>query len=294
MTVEVKELRVLCPLCKKEAKIEVPIFLVNEAQDGVLKVSIPRGACCDEHSFMVYIDKKFRVRGYQNADIEFRNGPTISITKKAIDAKKEGGLKDFRIQDITSLLGMDISSLILRTILVEKPVFLLENFDLYNRVDKTVAFLSDMESDDLQITSQKFQQDDLKNLKRNKKINAFMVAPLYKAITRSPFREETNTRFESNLLNETMEIPDRDGQIIFLRKELIKITRVIEEFVKMLKDVDKMYEEDIPGITQKKFNYKLDSKNIDVIREVIAFKHDATLASKIINKSLDKIRTDLW
>lgn len=293
MTVEVKELRVLCPLCKKEAKIEVPIFLVNEAQDGVLKVSIPRGACCDEHSFMVYIDKKFRVRGYQNADIEFRNGPTISKTKKAIDAKKERELKDFRIQDITSILGMDISSLILRTILVEKPVLFLETFDLYNRVDKTVAFLSDMESDDLQITSQKLQPEDLKNLKR-KKINAFIAAPLYKAIIRSPFWEETNTRFESNLLNETMEIPDRDGQIIFLRKELIKITRVIEEFVKMLKDVDKMYEEDIPGITQKKFNYKLDGKNIDVIREVIAFKHDANLASKIINKSLDKIRTDLW
>ena len=72
---------------------------------------------------------------------------------------------------------------------------------------------------------------------------------------RSPFLKDLNTRFESNLLRDALDIPDRGSQIIFLRKELIKIIRIIDEFVKMLNNVDKMYEEDIPAFTMEKFNY---------------------------------------
>ena len=75
---------------------------------------------------------------------------------------------------------------------------------------------------------------------------------------------------------------------------MIKIIMIIDEFVKVLQTVDKVYEEDIPAFTLKKFNYKLETRNIDVIKEIIAYKYTRKLSQKIINKSLDKIRTDLW
>jgi hypothetical protein len=289
MTVEVKPIKVQCPLCKKEKNIEIPVFLVNESQDGMLKVQIPQGACCTEHSFMAFVDKKFVVRGYQNADIEFK----IGEREKTYKDKKEEGLKDFSVADMINTIGPDIASVILRGILVGIPVLFLDTFDLYERVDKTIVLLHDMESDDLVITGEKISREDLKE-KKVRRNNALIVVPLYKAIMRSPFSENVNTRFESDLLNEATQLPDRTSQIVFLRKELVKISKIIDEFVKMLKSTDKLYEEDIPTYTRERFNYKIDVKNIDVIKQIIEFKHDKKLSAKIISKSLDKIRTDLW
>ena len=77
-------------------------------------------------------------------------------------------------------------------------------------------------------------------------------------------------------------------------KEVYNRFKQLNEFVKFLKNTEKLYEEDIPSYTREKFNYKLDAKNIDVIKQIIEFKFDKKLAQKIISKSLDKIRTDLW
>ncbi len=289
MTVEVKPIKVICPTCKREKSVEIPVFLVNDAQDGMLKVQIPLGACCPEHSFMAFVDKKFVVRGYQNADIEFK----IGDKEKTAREKKEEGLKDFSVTDMVNTIGPDIFSVILRGILVGIPILFLDTFDLYERVDKAVVLLREMESDDLVITGEKISRDDLKDRKVRRN-NALIVVPLYKAIMRSPFQEGLNTRFESDLLNEATQLPDRTSQIVFLRKELVKVNKIIDEFVKFLKNTEKLYEEDIPSYTREKFNYKLDPKNIDVIKQIIEFKHDKKLAQKIISKSLDKIRTDLW
>jgi hypothetical protein len=275
-----------------EAKVAIPIFLLNEAQDGVLKVHVPHGACCPEHSFMAFIDKKFMVRGYQNADIEFTTKSESDLEAPAT-MKKEQGLKEFTVTEMLDTVGLDIAATMLRTILIGRPILLMDTFDLYDRVDKMVALLHDLESEDLVITAEKVTRDELKE-DRVKRANALVLAPLYKAIVKSPFATNIKTRFESDLLMETTMQEDRTSQILFLRKELLKITKIIDEFVKELKKVEKIYEEDIPAFTMSKFNYKIDSKNIDVIKEIIEFRYDKKLAQKIINKSLDKIRTDLW
>jgi hypothetical protein len=285
---ESKLVKVVCPICQQEKEVEIPIFLVNEAQDGMLKVQIPQGACCPEHSFMAFVDKKFKVRGYQNADIEFK-AETAAPRSKMLDQ----GLKDFNVRDMVETLGPDVAGTMLRSVLVNRPVLMLDTFDLYNRVDKTVALLQDMDSDELLITCEKVTREELKD-KRFRRARALVIVPLYKAIMKSPFLDDISTRFEVEVLQEAMKLPDRTSQIIFLRKELVKISKIIEEFVHLLKKTDKLYEEDVPAITHDKFNYKLDMKNVDVIKEVVSFKYDRKLADKIINKSLDKIRTDLW
>ncbi|MHA1793136.1 MAG: hypothetical protein ACTSVI_10865 [Promethearchaeota archaeon] len=294
MTVEVKQVLVRCPICKKEAKIDIPVFLMNESQDGVLKVQIPQGACCDEHSFMVYIDKKFTVRGYQNADIEFRLGSSSRSAEPPTGEKEEkSGLKNFTMNDIIETLGVDIAAVVIRTVLINRPILFLDTFDLYNRVDKTIAYLREIESDEILITVRKVKREELRD-KKIRKLNALIAVPLYKAIMRSPFPGDMKTRFEINLLRETLKIPDRGGQIIYLRRELIKISKIIEELAKVLKSSDKIYEEDLPDIINDKFNYRLELKYVDIIKDVIKYKYNSKLSSKIISKSLDKIRSDLW
>lgn len=231
---------------------------------------------------MAFVDRKFTVRGYQNADIEFKSGKK----EKTSEQKKAEGLKGYSIIDMVDMIGPDICAMILRGILVGVPILLLDTFDLYDRVEKTVALLKDMCTNELTITIEKISKDTL-DAKKKLNRDALFIVPMYKAIIRSPFTETINTRYESNLLHETFHLPDRASQIVFLSKELVKINLVIDEFVKMLKKVDKFYEEDISTYIKNKFNYKLEDKNKDVIRQVIAFKYDKKLAHKIVSKCVD-------
>ncbi|MHA1699709.1 MAG: hypothetical protein ACTSWN_12770 [Promethearchaeota archaeon] len=293
MTQEVKSLSVTCPICHEQKDVNIPLTLFDEVQDNYLRIQIPQGAVCPEHSFMIFIDKQFKIRGYQSVDVAFTLVEEPKEKKKEPEPSKFDRLKDFTINDFLLSLGPDISASIFRTILVGKPILFLKMFDLYNRVDKIIAFLRELESEDLVITAEKIEPGETSS-KKIRKSNAMVIAPLYKAIVRSPFIDDIDTRFEMNLLKETTEIPDRKSQIVYLRRELIKINKIIEEFVSILENTDRVYEEDIPALTKKKFNYNLEVKNINVLKEVIGFKYGRKLAKKIKNRSLDKIRTDLW
>jgi len=61
----------ICPKCKKSDTLSFPKSVVEKA-NNLTTISIPKGLIC-EHSFQVFIDKNFKVRGYQLVDFEFEN-----------------------------------------------------------------------------------------------------------------------------------------------------------------------------------------------------------------------------
>ena len=60
---------IVCPKCKTQRKLKVPTKIINQSKQ-LTTVSIPVQLCC-EHSFQAFIDKNFKVRGYQQVDFEF-------------------------------------------------------------------------------------------------------------------------------------------------------------------------------------------------------------------------------
>lgn len=64
---EVKIVTVICPICKSKRDITVPVSIIN--QTGLTTVSIPKDLVC-KHHFQVFIDKQFKVRGYQKVDLD--------------------------------------------------------------------------------------------------------------------------------------------------------------------------------------------------------------------------------
>jgi hypothetical protein len=282
MIVETRAVTITCPICKSVVNIELPTFLVQEAQENMVKVQIPQEKCCPSHSFMVFIDKNFKVRGYQHADLEFN----LKARKALPPGADESEFLAFDVNELISTVGIDIAAMILRTILIRKPVLFLNTFDLNSRVDKTIKFLQDMESDDLVITTQMIDQKKL-NDKGIEKSNPFVYAILYRAILRSPFPEKVKIALETMLLKETTEIPDRQGQIAFLRRELVKISRVVDELAVKLKGMPQVYEEDLPDFMQKNWKYKVNGKQVAGIKEILAARHEDKIAGKIKSKSVE-------
>ena len=60
---------IVCPKCKERRNLKVPTKIINQSKQ-LTTVSIPVDLCC-EHSFQAFIDKNFKVRGYQQVDFEF-------------------------------------------------------------------------------------------------------------------------------------------------------------------------------------------------------------------------------
>jgi len=73
-----KKVAVVCPLCQRSGAIQVPDTVFHEDK-GLSSLLIRSGVTCT-HSFQVFIDKNYKVRGYQMMDYEI-----------APEATEEGG-----------------------------------------------------------------------------------------------------------------------------------------------------------------------------------------------------------
>lgn len=60
---------VICPTCNIKKELRIPSKIINQAKQ-LTTVSIPSGTVCD-HGFQSFVDKNFKVRGYQKVDFEF-------------------------------------------------------------------------------------------------------------------------------------------------------------------------------------------------------------------------------
>jgi len=61
-----RNIRVICPICKSNKELDFPNSVINKAKQ-LTTISVPTGAVC-EHHFQMFIDKNFKVRGYQKVD----------------------------------------------------------------------------------------------------------------------------------------------------------------------------------------------------------------------------------
>ena len=66
-----KLIKIECPKCKSKNSLKIPKKVINLSKQ-LTTVSIPSELVC-EHSFQAFVDKNFRVRGYQNVDFEISN-----------------------------------------------------------------------------------------------------------------------------------------------------------------------------------------------------------------------------
>lgn len=64
-----KSVNIICPKCNTVQELQIPKRIINQSKQ-LTTVSIPSKLIC-EHSFQVFIDKDFHVRGYQKVDFEF-------------------------------------------------------------------------------------------------------------------------------------------------------------------------------------------------------------------------------
>ena len=64
-----KVLEVVCPTCEKVKNVKIPEAVFSQKKFGTIKIQIPINAVCPEHQFIVFVDTKGIIRGYEKIDI---------------------------------------------------------------------------------------------------------------------------------------------------------------------------------------------------------------------------------
>lgn len=274
MSLEMKRVTIKCPSCKKEIKLDLPSKLALDAKNNLLGIHVPKERCCSNKSFMVFFDKNFKIIGYENADIEF------DLKKKPSKQSSDEPSSVFDVNVLIDAIGINIASRMLRAVLVHKPIYFINAFDLNDYARKTIKFFEEIKSEDLSITIGIIDEKELAT-STLEAADPLVCATYYDAILRTPFDAGTRTALEGSLLKETINIPDQQGQVAFLRRELIKISKIIDDLAAMLSSTDFYYEEDIPAFLKKKFNYKVKHSIIDCIKEILASRFGDEVTKKI-------------
>ena len=68
------QVKLVCPTCKSQKDLKLPESILNQS-GNLTTISIPHGLVCDHH-FQAFVDKQFKVRGYQRVDFEIKQDYT--------------------------------------------------------------------------------------------------------------------------------------------------------------------------------------------------------------------------
>ncbi|MFW9898868.1 MAG: hypothetical protein ACFFDO_06375 [Candidatus Thorarchaeota archaeon] len=105
---QIREISIICPECKNSNKITIPVKVINQSKQ-LTTVSIPSGLVC-EHGFQAFVDKNFKIRGYQKVDytlsqMEFLEGGNENLEGVEKKTEQESILSSIPLfQDIINLL----------------------------------------------------------------------------------------------------------------------------------------------------------------------------------------------
>lgn len=82
------DVEIICPICRSKKYINIPKRIIEQAKQ-LTSILIPVGRICD-HAFVPFIDKQFKVRGYQKLDallndLESKIAPPIELKPESID-----------------------------------------------------------------------------------------------------------------------------------------------------------------------------------------------------------------
>ncbi len=65
---QVRDISIRCPICNSQKQLKIPESIVKKANQ-LTTISLPKGVLCDHH-FQMFVDRNFKVRGYQKVDFE--------------------------------------------------------------------------------------------------------------------------------------------------------------------------------------------------------------------------------
>ncbi|MFX1408422.1 MAG: hypothetical protein ACFFBW_15835, partial [Promethearchaeota archaeon] len=265
-----KEIEVSCPICQIVRKIKIPEAIFNQKKFGTIKVQVPKGGICKEHHFIVFLDTKGIVRGYEKIDLSM-------ITLKEEESSR------LTLRNFVQMFGTYGLLSLMHAKIFNYPAYVIRdkiedtNIELINKIAERLLPESYRGTSHINLLK-KTTYDEISVKEKNS-----LIIDSHQHILQTPW--EDKLKFEEELLNKALDIFDQEEQMIIVQQNIFEFIREAEYVKNLLDNTKKIYEEElIEKISRELMIPKPSYYRISLIKDFIKQRYSPELAQKITSK----------
>ena len=285
MQVQYKSIHIACPNCGAEKSVPVPLTLFSEKEFGHVKIQVPKGAVCQDHVFIVFLDVQGRIIGYETVD--------LSITALAdVKTREDGSLEDGKtisLKESVDIMGFQCFAGLIHAKLFNYPLYIIVKNEFKGNVDVINDVLDDlmpeMYKNTRSLKTIKYDEEIYPlvtyfyALVKNMRKTAFLMNSR-KHIVQMPWK--TGLELEQTIINSALSKDDKNEQLKFLAFYISKFLEDVKKTLIIVKSVKKISKKDLEKKLKEIAITSTVSKNyISFIREFIHRRISPELAKKI-------------
>lgn len=274
MQTNYRKIAVTCPICQIEKDLNIPEAVFSQKKFGTIKIQVPQNAVCPDHQFIVFVDSKGNVRGYEKIDLQ------MAIPSEETELEKRGILT---LRKLIQMYGSYGLFSLIHAKVFNYPVYIMINdesgdiSDVLNRIGDSI--LPDQYKGTAGVEF--LLESNYDKVKLRDK-NALVLDSL-KHILNTPWDEKL--KFEEDLIKKAVEIIDEEEQLLLMQQGIAKLINEAEYTVKVLENIREIYEDDLSErLANEMMVPKISHYRLSLIKQFIKQRYSPKLASKIKNK----------
>ena len=276
MNQNTREIELTCPFCGAVKNLNIPESIFSQKKFGSIKIQVPAGAICSNHTFIVFFNNKGHIVGYEKIDLQMGQ---IDNQKQNEKTRSIKGLIDvFGIYGLLSLM---------HAIIFNYQIYIIaENDDFYKKIQNIKLLMEDfLEEKYRNVHSMEIlRESDLNQIKLKNKNS--LVIDSHKNILQTPWEEKL--KFEESIVSKAIDIISYEEQMLLIQQNVDKFIKISEETKKILDNVDKIYEEElIDRLSKNLMSPKISNTQLILIKKFISNRISADIANKIKNRAQD-------
>ncbi len=274
MEPQIIEIEVTCPICQTVKNLNVPETVFSQKKFGTIKIQVPPGAVCPEHQFIVFVDSKGNIRGYERIDIQM-SMPTEETEREAAGV--------ITLRKLIQMFGMYGVFSMMHAKIFNYPVSVIVNENFNVKADIINAIGNSMLPSRYKGKSgiSYIEEPDLSKIKLKEKNVLLMDSQQH--IFQTPWEEKL--KFEESIVKKALEIIDEEEQLIIIQQAIAKLIKESEFTKDVLEIVDEIYEDDlIDKISSDLMIPKINHFRLGLIKSFIKQWFSPKLTTKIRNK----------
>jgi len=284
MQVQQFAIDVACPRCGVEKTIHVPGTLFAQKKFGHIKIQVPKGAVCQDHIFIVFLDVKGRIIGYETVDLSIK-----TITEKKIHEEIDIEEKATKLDQFIVDFGFNCLAGLIHSRLFNYPSYLITNEEFSVKLDAINTILDEIMpdayknrrplkiielNDEIYPTATYFYA-----LVKNQKKTAFLMNPS-KLIVQMPWK--TGIELERSIINSALKKEAQNEQLHFLTFFITKFLEDVDITISILETTKKISKKDLVKKLKEKSPLSTITKTrVDFIKEFIHRRRSPEIAKKI-------------
>jgi hypothetical protein len=288
-----KRVELACPKCGSEKIVKLPLDLFNGGGFGIIKIQVPVGGVCEDHNFMVLLNKEGAILGYETFDM-MASKPSESgadkETPKESTVPEEKAVSQSHLQQYVNKYGFNCIVGYIHSKLFDYPAYLICRDDELIQIDEMESLFNAIvpqeykNSHSLEIITYDPEIYPKPGyffaLTKHKFSNAFIINPKRHVIN-VPWK--INIDYEKVMLRNALEWKDPQSHFNKLSDFIERFVSEVNTIVSFLNTVKKIKEKDlITTLNKENMLSTFNKARVRLIREFISKRMTPEIAVKII------------